>query len=206
MRVARTLALLPLLAACHGLGRGGGHAVSSERSDYAPVVRLDVVTRVVGDSVRVDVRRGTVLSPAVEGAVVRGANLRVLSIAALLVAAPRDAGDSLGTAREHPWSALAEGTAQPLADSLVPGVAQPVAPRRWVLPRAAGLDAGRTWIVFRITGDAATSAVRLADGGEIPAGVRAGAVRVYACAERSVTGRRDRARARRMRESYTAGC
>jgi hypothetical protein len=51
-----------------------------------------------------------------------------------------------------------------------------------------------------------TSAVRLADGGAVPAARVPDGVRVYACAERDATGRRDRARARRQRASYGAAC
>jgi hypothetical protein len=207
MTVARRLVLLlPLLAACRTFGRGGPEIVSSERSDYTPVVRLQVATQAVGDSVLVDVERGSVLAVRPE-LMLAPPLMRDLRLTALLVATPADVGDSAGAARGAPWSVVAEGRSAPLADSLVPGESQAVAPRRWVLRRPAGAPAPRrTWIVFRITGDAMTSAVRLADGGAVPAARVPDGVRVYACAERDATGRRDRARARRQRASYGAAC
>lgn len=204
-RPARLLAGLALALALAACARGRArpdYAVSSERSDYSPVVRLDVRVA-IDDSVRVTVGGGSVLAPG-EPPANPTAVMRELTIAALVVRAPGPDDDLGGPARA--WTSIVESPSQPLVDSLTLGAARAVGPLRFALERTADLDLARSWLAFRIHGATLTTPVTMADGTVVPVRLVRDGVRVYACAERDLTGKVNRERRERLRESYGAVC
>jgi hypothetical protein len=200
-RAAVVALVLPLAACLRGRARTD-YAVSSERSDYSPVVRLDVRVA-LDDSVRVTVGGGSVLAPGEPGARA-AAIMRDLVVSALVVRATAEGDDTGGPPR--PWTSVAESAPHPLVDSLALGVARPVPPMRFVLERPPDLDPRRSWLVFRIRGATLTTPLTLADGTPVPVQTIRDGVRVYACAERSLAGRVDRGRARQLRAAYASAC
>ncbi len=197
--LVRAPLLLVALAACAHARPRGAYLLSSERSDYSPVVRLAVAVADAGDSVVVRVDSGMVVAP---GAGRASVVMRDLRIEALLVTSPPPAAD----VTRAPWAPLAASAPQPLADSLLLGVAEPLPPMRFVVARPPGLDPKRSWVIFRIVGDAITTPVRYADGTTVASRPVEGGVRVFACADRSLAGRLDRRRAAALAVAYLSVC
>lgn len=184
-------------------------ALSSESSEYAPVLRVAARVRVAADSVVVALDSGFVLSPG-QRAPGLPAVMRALRFTAIL-AAPRPPGASQagapGTAAgRNAWVVLAEGAPRPLADSLYVGVPHPLAPGRVAVARPPGLDPRRAFLMFRIEGDAVEIG-RAGPAGGVRAGrVLRGGVRVYACAAANLDGGPDAGRTAALAAAYTAAC
>lgn len=178
------------------------YVISSETSDYSPSVRLAVTVDTTATEILVPVDSGVVRA---HGTVRRaGAVMRRLTLEPLLAGVPPRSASSEDRARA--WVPLAVAAAVPLADSLE--FDQPVTIRRlqWSIPRPENLALSQSWLVFRITGDAITGRVAMADGRITPSQVRVGGVRVFACSDRTLAGTLDRGRAKVQARSYTEAC
>jgi protein-S-isoprenylcysteine O-methyltransferase Ste14 len=204
-RVLALLLAVALAGASTGCASGArrSYVVSSERSDYSPVVRLAIAVDTTADSIGIRIDGGTVLAPG-DPSTRDVPIMRGLSIEGLLVTAPTGAtADTTGA--PPPWTELAASAPALLADSLLLGVPREVGAMRLAVARPRALDPRRSWIVFRIRGAAVTTPVHMADGTVVPSRVIEDGVRVYACAERSLAGTLDRERARRLSEATTYG-
>jgi hypothetical protein len=187
---------------------GTGFNVSSERSDYSPAVRLAVALPVASssaghDTITVVIDSAVVLAP---GAVSTDTTplMRNLYVTALL--ATRDVPDERSGGLPAPWRALAASDSVLLVDALRIGEPRHVGRVELRIPPAAAIDSAHSWLVFRITGDAMTNAVQLADGTIIGRKPVVGGVRVFACADWSLAGYVDRARAKALARAYNSAC
>lgn len=199
----RSLALLLLLSACLPARPRRDYAVSSEVSEYSPVVRLAVRVRLT-DSLRVMVDSGTLLAP---GIVPPGGGRALMRDLVLEAVVAEVAPDGMREASvPGTWRARATSLPVTIADSLIVGTPVRVPALTFVLPAPDVRAARRAWIVFRIRGSAVGTPMTLADGTVIPATLMTDGVRVHACAERTLTGHVDRGRARRQRADYLATC
>lgn len=184
------------------------YLVSNERSDYTPTVRLKAHVTTHHDTAFIRIDSGTALAPGLPNGRPQ-ALMRALTIEPVIAErAPKGTTTIDADGRTVPayWRPLLVGEPQPLVDSLVMAVPVPTAPHAWTLRLPARATARGTWLAFRIRGNAiATGAVR-ADGIPMLEGEMRDAIRVYACAERSLAGTRDRRRARRLRKNYLETC
>lgn len=213
MRIVFVVALVALASLTGACARGTppGHPfpVSSVRSDYSPVVRLPVRIETRADSIIVSTDSGEVVAPG-EVPPNPKALMRALHIEALVV---RTGAAALTRRAEGgpidlptPWFPMAESDPLPLADSLVLGIPQPVPPMRFALRRLPSINPELDWLVFRIRANSETTPVQMADGTVMPARTIEDGVRVFACADRSLLGRVDRKRAKRLKKEYLAAC
>jgi hypothetical protein len=177
--------------------------VSSEVSEYSPVVRLAVRLR-LDDSLRVLVDSGTLLAPGVVPPGRGRALMRDLVLEAVVAEVAPDGLREEGV--PGTWRARATSAPHPIADSLVVGTPVRVPALAFVLPAPEPAVARRAWVVFRIRGNAVGTPMTMADGTVIPATLMTDGVRVHACAERTLTGHLDKRRARRQRADYLATC
>ena len=184
-----------------------GYNLSSASSDYSPSARFAIRLPVLAadadaDRITVVVDSAIVVAPGVATA---GSLpiMRQLYGTLLLAAASRDQPSDSAPS----WRAIVESDSVLLADSLRLGEPHAVGQFRLTLPRPLALDATRTWLVFRISGSSMTTEVRSVDGRIVrPRKAVAGGVRVYACADWSLSGDRDPDRARAMAQAYTTAC
>jgi hypothetical protein len=178
------------------------YVVSSEASSYSPVVHLAITVDTTADSILVAIDSGSILAHGIARSA--GAVMRDLTLEAIVARKPDKQASS--SKLIEPWAALATSRPLRLVDSLVFEATVPLSPLRLSVSRPAGVDLHESWIVFRIRGTAVTNQIRLADGRVIPAEVRQGGVRVYACSERNVAGTLDKDRARRLTKEYASVC
>lgn len=185
-----------------------GYNISSERSDYSPTVRLAVALPVIspvapGDTITVTIDSAVIAAP---GAIAADTMplMSDLYITALL--ATRSSARDIHDGPPQPWRALATSDSVLLASALRLGVPRSVGHVRLMLVPRAPFDPKQTWLVFRVSGVAQTTAVALADGTIIPRRLRPGGVRVYACADWTLAGYVDNARAKALARAYTAAC
>ena len=182
-----------------------GFNVSSESSDYSPTARLAVSLEALlarPDSVIIFVDSGSISAPGIQPPTAP-ADMSNLYIAALLTTPTR------GVIRDPstpPWSAIAESDSIRIADSLRLGETRRLRAMRFSLPRSATLDPKHMLLVFRITGNASTDDIHLADGRVIAAKANAGKVRVFACAAWTLDGFVDEQRAQGLAKAYSAAC
>ena len=207
MRLARprALAALTLLlatAACLPPRARRDFVVTSERSEYSPVVHLAVRVR-LDDSLRVHVDSGRILAPGIPSGR-RTALMRDLVLEAVVAEPSPDGMREAGVPGS--WRARLTSAPRPLADSLVLGEPVAVPAMSFTLPPLGPRTSRRTWVMFRIRGNAVGTPVQLADGTTMPAQLMTDGVRVHACAERTVSGHVDRGRARRLHDDYLATC
>lgn len=201
-RLVAVAATLGATTACaHRTGKPSGYLVSSAASDYSPVLRAQVAVEMVGDTVVVRVDSGSLVAPG-QAASGRRAVMRAITMEALLVGAPAKHHGPLPT----PWTPIAISAAQLAADSLALGVSHPLPPIRFAIARPTSLDRRRAWLVFRIRADGETTPVHLADGTLLAGRRIIGGVRVFACADRDLSGRVDKRRAARLKKDYLAAC
>lgn len=206
--VALVGASVVLCACAHPRLAPAGFNISSERSDYSPAVRLAVALPVVPhganrDTITVVIDSAIITAPGATSTDTT-AVMRHLYITALLATKPAD--DGAPNAVQQPWRALAASDSALLADALRLGEPKSVGRIQLHLVPPSSFDSSRTWLVFRITGDAMTNAVMLADGTMIPRRLIAAGVRVFACADWTLGGYVDRARAKALARAYTAAC
>jgi len=206
-QIALTSSLLILLCACAAARTrtGPGWNISSESSDYSPTMRLAVSLRALlsrPDSIVVVVDSGMIAAPGIQPPEAP-ADMSNLYMTALLTKPTRAA---IRDPRTPPWSAIAESDSIHIADSLRLGEARRLPAMRFTLPRSASLDPKRDLLLFRITGNASTRDVHLANGTVIPARRNAARVRVYACAGWTLDGFVDTQRARGLAQAYSAAC
>lgn len=183
-----------------------GYNVSSERSDYSPVLRLAValpITPLGADTLTIVIDSAEIHAPGARAADTPPI-MRNLYITALL-ATQISAGERSGRPAE-PWRALAASDSVLLVDALRLGEPQQLRGVRLHILRPPALDPTRTCLIFRVTGAAVTKEVQLADGRVIAPKEVAGGVRVFACADWSLAGYVDRRRARTLARAYTAAC
>lgn len=204
-RAARApLALLLLLATACLTGRPRrDFVVSSERSEYSPVVQLAVRMR-LADSLRVMVDSGRILAPGTPSVRAPRAIMHGLVLEAIVAEPSPDGMREPGV--PGAWRAVAASAPVPIADSLVLGVPLRLPALVFTMRPLGPRTARRSWLIFRIRGDAMSTPVQLADGTTLPSAVMTDAIRVHACAERSVSGHLDRRRARRLRDDYLGTC
>lgn len=201
-RLVAVAATLGAATACaHRTGKPSGYLVSSIASDYSPVLRARVAVEIAGDSVVVRVDSGSLVAPGEAGSR-RRAVMRAITMESLLVGEPAKNHGPLPT----PWTPIAISAAQLVADSLALGVSQPLHPLRFAIARPASLDRRRAWLVFRIRADGETTPVHLADGTLLAGRRIVGGVRVFACADRNLSGRVDKRRAAGLKKDYLAAC
>lgn len=174
------------------------YPVSSERSDYSPVVRLHITVDTTPHSVAVSVDSGFVLTPGT--AVRRRPVMADLKLQALLVEQSDGLSDSLG----KPWAQVSASPVQYVTDSLWLGVPHRLPRLSFDLPLPSRPQNTDRWLVFRATGTAVTTQASLADGRAVP--TRAAGVRVFACSDRSLSGVREPTRAKQLASRYTAVC
>jgi hypothetical protein len=154
------------------------------------------------DSILIAIDSGSIRASGIARST--GAVMRDLTLEAIVARKPEKTTSS--SKLVEPWTALATSQALRLVDSMVFEVAVPVSPLRLAVSRPSGITLNESWLVFRIRGTAVTSEIRLADGRLIPAEVRPGAVRVYACSDRNLAGALDKARAQQLVRDYTSVC
>ena len=199
------MSLLAILLAAVGCASTRGeqaYIISSEMSDYSPSVRLAVTVDTTANAILVTVDSGVVRA---HGTVRRvGAVMRRLTLEPLLAGVPPKSASAEDRART--WVPLAVATAMPIADSLEFDQPIPIRRLQWSIPRPVNLALTQSWLVFRITGDAVTGRVAMADGRVIPSRERVGGVRVFACSDRSLVGAVDKSRAKVQARSYTEAC
>ena len=191
-----------LLIGCATARPARTYVVSSEASSYSPVVHLAMTVHTTADSIVVAIDSGSILAHGIARSA--GAVMRDLMLEALVARKPEKHGSS--SALVEPWAALATSRPYRLVDSLVFEVSVPLSPLRLSVSRPGGVDLHDIWLVFRIRGTALTNQIQLADGRVIPAEVRPGGVRVYACSERNLAGTLDKDRARRLAKEYASVC
>lgn len=206
-RISCFAAIATTLSACfinHGVSTT---LVSSEGSDYSPVVTFRARVRVT-DSIRIHVDHAKVLSPG-EVFAGMGAIAGRLSIQALVVTSTAyalRAGAPNANSASRAWTERATSVAIPLVDSLVMGKAETVSNLNFVLPMPAGVDAKTSWLVFRVRGSTVSAAIHMADGSVIPALVDNNGIRVFACAAQNLNGKPDRVRAAQLQVAYNEVC
>src|SRR5690348_2512863 len=166
------------------------YVVSSEASSYSPVVRLAIAVDTTADSIFVAIDSGFILAHGITRS--GGAAMRDLTLEAVVARKPQDHASS--SKLIEPWVVLAASQPLRLADSLLFEATERLTPLRLSLSRPAGLDLHESWLVFRIRGTAVTNRIQLDDGRVIPAEVRPGGVRVYACSQRNLAGTLDKDR------------
>jgi hypothetical protein len=199
--------LLVASACAHPRLAPAGFNVSSERSDYSPTLRLAVALPIVPtgkmyDTITVVIDSAIVSAPGVTSTDTTPV-MRNLYITPLL--ATRGLGDESATGIRPPWRALAAGDSAPLAGALRLGERVALGRIQLHIVPPSAFDPARSWIVFRITGDAVTKPVKLADGTMM--GRRSvSPVRVFACADWTLGGYVDRGRAKALARAYTAAC
>jgi hypothetical protein len=113
--------------------------------------------------------------------------------------------DSTKGADRRTWRALAVSDSTLLADSLRYGERRAVSPMRLSFHRGA-LRPDSSWLVLQLTGNALEMRGPLASGQPQRVYVMVGAVRVYACAGRSLDGRLDPIRLLALQRSYGLSC
>ena len=178
------------------------YVVSSEASSYSPVVRLAITVDTTADSIAVAIDSGSILAHGIARSA--GAVMRDLTLEAIVAQKPQEHASS--SKLIEPWAALATSPPHRLVDSLIFEDTVPVSPLRLSVSRPAGVDLHDIWLVFRIRGTALTNQIQMADGRVIPAEVRPGGVRVYACSERNLAGTVDKDRSRRLAKAYASAC
>ena len=178
------------------------YVVSSEASSYSPVVRLAITVDTTADSILIAIDSGSMLAHGIARSA--GAIMRDLTLEAIVAQKPPEHASSAKLI--EPWAVLATSSPYRLVDSLVFEQTVPLAPRRLSVRRPGGIDLHTMWLVFRIRGTALTNQIQLADGRVIPAEVRPGGVRVFACSERNLAGTLDKDRARRLARAYARSC
>jgi hypothetical protein len=209
MRLSIPCCLLASIAACtHPRLAPAGFNVSSERSDYSPNVRLAIALPVVPtaashDTITVVIDSAIVTAPGAASSDTT-AVMSDLYITALL--ATRASAADAANGPPEPWHALAAGDSMLLADALHLGEPRAVGHLVLHVVPPSPLDPAETWLVFRISGVAMTNAVRLEDGRIIARRPVPGGVRVYACADWTLAGYIDKARAKALARAYTSAC
>ena len=202
MRAASLPLLALALSACAAFNRPrDAYTLSSERSEYSPTLRLAIAVADSGDSIVVRVDGGTVVAPGSVGGAPRVV-MRNLHVQALVARA----STPVEGAPPEPWSPLAASESAPLADSLLLGIPRELGPMRFAIARPEGLDPRRAWLVFRIVGQAITTPVRYSDGTEVASRAVEGGVRVFACADRTLSGHLDRTRRKKLERAYLSAC
>jgi hypothetical protein len=188
--------------------------LSSEGSDYTPVLWAAARVRLTPESVVVVLDSGRVLAPGQPMAGLPAARQPVvmsrLRLAPVLAVARRPGEPGADAPGGRPggtaWVALAEGAPAPIADSLRVGQPRPVAAVRWAVARPAALDPAAAFLVLRVAGEALEVMGRAPDGGVLVAPSPRLRVRVYACSPAALDGRTDAARAAALAAGYTAEC
>jgi hypothetical protein len=154
------------------------------------------------DSILIVVDSGSIAAPGMQPPTAP-ADMSNLYITALLATPTRGAIRDPST---PPWTAIAASDSIHIADSLRLGESRRLPPLRFAIPRSPRLDPKHTLLVFRITGNASTEDIHLANGRVLPAKANAGKVRVYACADWTLDGFVDRQRAKGLAKAYSATC
>ena len=206
------LALCCAVAGCRATAHvGAGMNVSSETSEYSPMIRLAVRTPIVTDSLA---REGTAIVVRVDSSVVTAHGspapgalvaMKELRISALLAAFPK-AGAQPGSLA-HPWRELARSEDQHLADSLRYGERSSVPSMTFVIPVRKNELKTANSVVFEITGIAMSTPVRLATGELRTGGMMGkGSIRVFACSIFRLNGSIDKSREISMGIQYVGVC
>jgi len=180
-----------------------GYNISSDQSDYSPTVRLAIALAPLlsrMDSIVVIIDSGSVSAPGVQVSDAP-AGMSGLYIAAL-VTRPTNSEERDPSVR--PWSVIEQSDSLPIADSLRLGERRILRAMRFSLPRPAAFDPRESYLTFRITGQATTRDVRLADGRLIPG--RPGRIRVFACAAWTLDGFVKTRRSRALASAYGTVC
>lgn len=177
--------------------------MSSEQSDYSPVVRLFGVVVAEPDSIRIVVDSGRLIVPG-NKMHQAPATMRDLYITAMIALPGASQDTEQGLLR--PWRAVAESDSVVLADSLYRGDTTAIPHMAFSIRRQPEFNAQRGWVMFRVSGAAITLPARLVNGPLLPSQIVPGGVRVFVCSERSIAGRSDAARSARMQASYSSAC
>ena len=196
------ISILLFVVGCAHARAERAYIVSSEPSYYSPVARLAITVDTTADSVLVTIDSGTIRAQGIAQS--PSVAMRNLTLEGIVARKPVKSASSATLV--EPWSALAVSEPTKLVDSLMFNATAAVRPMRLSIARPSGAALRQEWLVFRIRGDAMTDAVRLADGTVVPASMRHGGIRVFACSERNLAGTLDKARAERLATEYASVC
>ena len=206
LRVVALLLACELAACVRPASVPVGVNISSDRSDYSPTARLAVALaplHLTTETLDIVVDSGSLSVP---GEVLGDttAAMRNIYLTALLVARPN--GGTEKAALSAPWRVVAQSDSAMVLDGLRRGERRALGSVRFRLAPPAGLDPGKTWLVFRITGIVVARIAQMEGGPVDVRPPREQRFRVYACADWNLAGRVDRERERQMRVSYLAAC
>lgn len=202
MRGLPFIGVLLVLGCAHGGPAERTYIVSSEPSYYSPVVRLAIAVDTTADSVLVRIDSGTIRAQGMSAKA--NVAMRKLTLEGIIARRP-DRTSSAATIVE-PWSPLTVSKPTELVDSLLFSTSMALRPMTLSIARPRDTNLRQVWLVFRIRGDAMTDEVHMADGRIVPASVRQGGIRVFACSERNLAGTLDKARAKRLATEYASVC
>ena len=186
-----------------------GYWVSSDASQYSPVVRFRVVSSIVGSQVRVVIDSGVVSVPGVltpESPRVMN-NLYLTAYVAVANVGPmaKATGDSVQYADRRGWRAVATSDSLPFIDHLRYGEQRPISDIHLTMSTASIPD-GPLWLVFRISANVVDLRLRFDPRGALTVGPPGSRVRVYACSDRDLSGQADSVRSNAMRRAYGLLC
>lgn len=183
--------------------------LTSEQSTYSPTLRLWTSFASIDGARLVRVDSGFVVvagQPAANSPTV----MRRLFVQAFIAVA--DSGiqqaAAMGSGREQrgAWHILAMSDSVPLADSLRYGERRRVKDLAFVVPLHKTVIPATAWLGFRVTGDAVPIQAKFEGPRAEERRQVVGGVRVFVCADRSVTGAIDITRAARLRYAYNEAC
>jgi hypothetical protein len=183
--------------------------LSSVHSTYAPTARLWVALTQDGDRQMVRIDSGVIAVPGLHTANAPVV-MRHLFIQAFVAQSDsgieRTSPVSGGRGKRGLWHALIMGDSVPLADSLRYGEQLAVRDLRMVLSRVSERLPRNAWLGFRIMGDAMQIQARF-QGSPSDGGRRLlGGVLVFICAEHTILGSLDTARAGILQHAYNDAC
>ena len=203
MRPLAVLFIAPLLAHCASVQQPSrGFNVSSENSDYSPIVRLAVAIQ--PDSWR----RADPIVVTIDSAVVttgrRGGSdtlpvMRHIYITALIVERP-----PRPTATAPAWVQVAASDSLLLMEDLRLGEIASVTSFQFRVPRPAAFDPAHSWLAFRISGSMMTR--EPGPNGQLEIRELPSGVRVFACTDWTLAGRTDRVLELDLNRAYSASC
>ena len=187
-----------------------GSWVTSDSSQYSPVARFRVLTRLDSTAIRATIDSGSLTvpgemvpsSPPIMGPLYLTAILAVPDSGSMAIVTPA-AGRA--PAERRGWHPLANSDSVLLLTQLRYGERAPFPDLR-LLVQSERIPAGPSWIVYKISGNAVEMIAPLVAGGSFQRRDHPGAVRVYACGDRDLRGTLDSARAASLRRAYGIAC
>lgn len=186
-----------------------GYWVSSDASQYSPVVTLRVVSSRRGSSLQIEIDSGTLTVP---GAFPPPAPLAMTNLYLTAYIAATNFGpmalalpDSLRFPDRRGWRAVSNSDSIRLTDQLRYGERQSVGGIRLAMSLPSATD-GPLWLVFRISGKVVDHRIPFDERGALRVGGLGSTTRVYACGDRDLMGQLDTVRSNGLRRAYGLLC